>query len=187
MGASVGAIRTPQFVVMDGIAFGFQGDFCTLIYDAPPRYERMKALYDPCDAYFEQLEGTALTLQVVLPASTAPDASARAETRRRLATIDPRVRRLVTVAVGDDVRAAVVRVIMRGIFAISPRRSTRSVSEIIPTAVEHLLSDRSEVTPRRHELVRLVDACFDALHVTESDRALAFGNSAVRSHSSSPS
>lgn len=35
---------TPSVVDVDGIAFGFLGDFCLLAYKVPPRYERMKRL-----------------------------------------------------------------------------------------------------------------------------------------------
>lgn len=91
--SDVPALPGSSVALVDGIAFGCHGDFSALVYNVPPRQERMTRLYDLCDAYLARLGGTTLTLQVVLPRSTAPDAAARAETRKRLAIIDPQVRR----------------------------------------------------------------------------------------------
>lgn len=183
VGADPDRSGTSSIIDVDGIAFGVLGDLCLLVYKVPPRYERMKRLYDHCDAFLSRVTqngGTALTLQIVLPSSTPPDGPARAETRRRLVTIDPQVRRLVTVGVGDDVTTSMVRVLMRGIFMLSPYRATRFVTETVPRGVELLCADRSAVTPRKHEIVALVGRAFDVLHVGEAERALAFGNTFFR-------
>lgn len=83
----------------------------------------------------------------------------------------------MTVAVGDDVTTSMVRVLMRGIFMLSPYRATRFVTETVPRGVELLCADRSTSTPHRHEIVALVERAFDVLRVGEAERALAFGNS----------
>lgn len=171
-----------ELVNVDGIAFGYLGDLCILVYNVPPRFERMHRLYDHCDAFLAKITragGTALTLQIVLPSSTPPDGPARTETRHRLATIDPQVRRLVTVAVGDDVKTSMVRVLMRGIFMLSAYRDTRFVTDTVPPAVELLCADRSASTPRRHEIVALIGRAFDLLGVHEAERAVSFGNSSI--------
>lgn len=163
-------------VAFSGIAVGAVGDLVVLVYVAPPRFERMRWMYDRCEEIVSRLPDTVLTLQIVLPSSTPPDSRARAETRHRLNKIDPKVRRLVTVAVGDDIKAAMVRVLMRGIFMLSPRRDARFVTETVPQGIETLFVGRSELTPRRHEAVALVQRCFDELDVDEAERASSFGN-----------
>jgi hypothetical protein len=165
-----------------GIAVGNLGDLCVIVYVETPDLARLRWLYDHCDAILRAHPESFLGLQVILPSSNAPDGPARLETRRRLPAIDPHVRRLATVAVGDDIKAAVVRTIIRCTFMLSPLRTTRFVTDTVSRALDSLLTDASKLTPRRSEATLFIQSCFDVLRVDEDERSAAFGypSSAVR-------
>lgn len=147
-GAMGGAL---ELVVSDGIAFAYGGDTVVIVYASPARLQRTQWLFDRIEAQaarHAQLNG----LMVLLPSSDVPDAETRAENTRRMANLRGRLRRVVTVILGDDMRTSLVRSIMRAMFLLQGQSRVQQIVGSTEEGLRRLLSEPTPLMPSRGQL-----------------------------------
>src|SRR5690349_5361732 len=98
--------------VFDGVGASTRGDLLLVVYKAAARVERTRWAFDVADELLAAHPAGIVGLMVVLPTADPPDAPARAENHTRFARLGPRLRRMVTVPVGNELRTMIVRTIM---------------------------------------------------------------------------
>lgn len=146
----------------DGVAVMARGDLLMAVWRAAGERERLRWAFERTDE-FAQTHPSFIILNVVLPSSDPPDAKGRTETSARFKGYGDRLRRLVTVALGDSFRQSVVRTIMRAFAVISGTSKIYVVAATVDEAIRELLKTGTTETPdatqiRRdvNELLRLV-------------------------------
>jgi hypothetical protein len=151
-----GAIETE-----DGVAVVKRGDLFQILYNAPARLHRTRWLFDRVEARTMGREFVALL--VVLSTSDPPDAATRAENTARLREIGPRLRRLVTVPVGDTFHGSIVRTIMRTLALVQGHGRTHFIRNTIDDGVACVLQAAGPSTPSVTRIREDLNAMFGAL------------------------
>lgn len=149
--------------VGDGVAVSFQGDVVILMWKAASRAHRLAWLARELQSRSD-LESF-VVLQVILTSSSPPDGPANAEARRLLKSISGRMRRIVSVALGDSVWTSIVRAVMRAMVMVIGQSHLAVVTATVPEALGKIHEVRTEKTPSG---TALLAACADvaaALHV----------------------
>jgi hypothetical protein len=147
----------------DGVGLVAAGDVFVVIYALPARLHRTQWLFDRMDELAVKAEGTLCGLMVILPTADSPDAATRAENARRLRALQGRLRRLVTVVIGDTFRLNLVRTIMRTMFLLQRQSHLLVVSSTLDEGLHALLEQGSSETPPRSTLGLLVRKLSEAL------------------------
>jgi hypothetical protein len=153
-----------KVLVHDGVAVLARGDVLLIVYQGAARLERSRWLFDRMD---ELTQGRAsfMALMVVLPTADPPDAPTRRENSARLKKVESRLRRLITAAVGDAFRTAIVRTVMRAIAAIHGKSGVHFVVETVGAGVTRLREAASPDTPSPEELLDDLRRMHEALGV----------------------
>jgi hypothetical protein len=149
-----------EVVVSDGIAFAHAGDTALIVYASPARLLRTRWLFDRLDEMTARVAHINILL-IVLPSADVPDADTRAENTRRMGRLRGRLRRVITVVIGDSMRLTLVRTIMRAMFLVQGQSRVQSIVNTIDEGMELLLSTP---TPNMPERAQLTAALTDISH-----------------------
>jgi hypothetical protein len=144
----------------DGMAFLSAGDVFLVIWKEPSREHRIRWLFDQVDAAIATQPGGIIGMQLVLPTSSPPDGPARAENYKRMREIGPRMRRVVTVPLGDALWVTLVRTIMRGLMLVTGQSKMQFVADNEEQGYDLLYEAASPATPTR----KMLSAGFDEMH-----------------------
>jgi hypothetical protein len=157
--------RPFELVVSDGIAFAHAGDTAVIVYAADARLERTKWLYDQVDHLTARM-APANGLLIVLPSSAVPDAETRAENTHRMRRLRGRLRRVVTVILGDGLRISLARSIMRAMFLLHGQARVQSIVCSVDEGIALLLSEPTERMPERAQIDAVLREICDQLSCT---------------------
>ncbi len=149
--------------VHDGVAMPRRGDLCLIVYQKPARLERTRWLFDEIERAFDDAAADLVGLLVVLPSADPPDAATHQENYARLRKLGARVRRLVTVPVGNAFKMSVVRAVMRGLNVVLGHSGTRFVADSIDAGITRLLEAKGSNTPPVGQILADLRALYLAL------------------------
>lgn len=149
--------------VKDGIAVATAGDVVLVLWDAPSRAPRIRWIFDATEAQIRTIPEGVITLQLIRSTASPPDAEARAENARGLTRVGDRLRRLVTIPLGDDFWTTCVRTIMRGMFVLQGQSGRLVVSARVDMGITELLKAASSRTPSRRDIDSGVGQLFAAM------------------------
>jgi hypothetical protein len=152
-----------KVLLNDGVGVVRRGDTILVVYQKDARLHRTRWLFDVVDRVLATTDSEILVLMVVLPTADPPDSETREENTRRLRTIGPRGRRLVTTPVGNAFRVSVVRAIMRGLNVALGHSGTRFVTNTVEEGVALILEAKSERTPNARQIFTDLAAIYTAL------------------------
>ena len=124
-----------------------RGDTCLVVYQKAARIERTRWLFDVVENYLLDHETDLLAFLIVLPSADPPDAPTRQENTDRMKKIGHRIRRLVTMPIGNAFKANLVRAVMRGLNVLTGHSDTRSIADTVDEGLDELLGFASERTP----------------------------------------
>ncbi len=160
-----GAELVPQgkVLVYDGVGMLFRGDACLIVYQKAARIERTRWLFDVVENYLLDNAHSLLAFLIVLPSADPPDAATRQENADRMKKIGPRVRRLVTMPIGNDFKVNLVRAIMRGLNLLVRDSGKRSIADTIDEGIDELLADASAQTPSARQIRDDIGVIYQAL------------------------
>lgn len=148
----------------DGVAVLGRGDVFLIVYQAAARLERSRWLFDRLDE-FAARKTSFMALMVVLPTADPPDAPTRKENTARLKKVEKQLRRLVTAAVGDAFRSAIVRTVMRALAAIHGKSGVHFVVDTVGLGVTRVRESASPETPSPEDLLDDLRKLHEALGV----------------------
>jgi hypothetical protein len=162
-------VQAPEGKVLlhDGVGMLRRGDTCLIVYQKAARLERTRWLFDVVDEMIATTGFDLLALLIVLPSADPPDTPTHQENYLRLRRLGSRVRRLVTVPVGNEFRTSVVRAVMRGLNVILGHSGTRFVANRVDAGITRLLEVSSLRTPPASQILADVRALY--LTLGESD------------------
>jgi hypothetical protein len=153
----------PEVKTLDGVGFINRGDTIVVVYRAPARLHRSRWLYFLADKAAKENPDGIVALMVILPTADPPDAETRAENTTRMRKLAPSLRRFVTVALGDDLRVAVVRTVMRALAVLQGKSKVHFVSDTVEDGVSLLREAAGPKTPAAAQLMEDVEALYRAL------------------------
>lgn len=158
-------VQAPEGKVLlhDGVGMLRRGDVCLIVYQKPARLERTRWLFDIVDEMVEKTDLELLGFMIVLPSSEPPDAPTHQENFVRLRKLGKRVKRLVTVPVGNAFKMSVVRAVMRGLNVILGHSNTRFISDNVDAGLARLLEAKGPSTPAVSQIVADLRALYLAL------------------------
>ena len=136
-----------KVLVYDGVGMLIRGDTCLIVYQKAARIERTRWLFDVVENYLLDNETDLLAFLIVLPSADPPDGRTRQENTDRLKKIGHRVRRLVTMPIGNEFKANLVRAVMRALNVVLGHSDTRSIADTVDEGLDELLRFASERTP----------------------------------------
>jgi hypothetical protein len=152
--------RIQEIATYDGVAFAQAGETALIIYALPAKIDRTRWLFDRLDEMLARVDTRICVFMVVLPGADPPDAATRAENDRRLRAMFGRLRRVVTVVLGDGFRINVVRTVMRAMFIMQRQSHLLHVASTLDEGLRHVLRDAPEQTPARNTLESVLrDMC----------------------------
>jgi hypothetical protein len=160
-----GAELFPQgkVLVYDGVGVLFRGDTCLVVYQRPARIERTRWLFDVVENYLLDNDTDLLAFMIVLPSADPPDARTRQENNDRMRKIGHRIRRLVTMPIGNAFRVNIVRTIMRGLSLLAGHSDTRSIADTVEEGLDAILEVKSERTPPASQIRADIAEIYKAL------------------------
>jgi hypothetical protein len=160
-----GADIVPQgkVLVYDGVGMLLRGDTCLVVYQKPARIERTRWLFDVVANYLLDHDGDLLAFLIVLPSADPPDARTRQENNDRMRKLGHRIRRLVTLPIGNAFKVNIVRTVMRGLSLLAGHSDTRSIVDTFEEGVDALLEVASERTPKASQIRDDIAAIYQAL------------------------
>ena len=144
-------VASLEVVVSDGFAFAHGGDTAVLVYKAPARLQRIRWTFDRIEELADR-EAPINGLLIVLESSDLPDAASRAENTRRMVELRGRLRRVVTVVLGDSMRVSLVRTVMRAMFLLQGMSRVQHIVSSVDDGLTNLLSDPTPKMPTRAQL-----------------------------------
>jgi len=151
----------------DGVAILRRGDTCLIVYQKAARLERTRWLFDVIDGVLDRTNLDLLGLMIVLPSADPPDAATGQENFARLGKLGARVRRLVTVPVGNAFTINVVRAVMRGLNIVLGHSGTRFVADTVEAGLARLLEAKSPKTPTPSQIIADIRSLYLALGEAE--------------------
>src|SRR5262245_17122898 len=118
LAAHGGSMTSSAIRIGDGVAMSLHGDIIVLLWKSASRQHRIlwlgrqiSELTAPLDSY--------VVLQLILPSSNPPDGAASAEVKRLIKSVEGKMRRLVSVPLGDTMWASIVRSVMRAMVVVT--------------------------------------------------------------------
>jgi hypothetical protein len=155
----------PQGKVLtyDGVGMLFRGDTCLIVYQKAARIERTRWLFDVVENYLLDHDTDLLAFMIILPSADPPDAATRQENAERMRKIGPRVRKLVTMPIGNAFKVQMVRAIMRGIDFVLRHADKRSTADTVDEGLQQLLEDASSHTPPAGQIRDDIGVIYQAL------------------------
>jgi hypothetical protein len=122
------------------------GDVCLAVWTGPTDAPRLRIMAAEISAIANRNAGSLVVCQFVVSASRPPDADARAEIVAMLQR-KGRLRRFITVPVGDAFWVGVVRSIMRAFFVLVRRSEMMVIADDEQAAIASILEAKSARTP----------------------------------------
>lgn len=144
-------VQSLEVVVSDGFAFAHGGDTAVIVYKSPARVTRIRWIFDRIEELAARV-GPLNGLLIVLPSSDLPDAQTRAENTRRMVELRGRLRRVVTVVLGDSMRVSLVRTIMRAMFLLQGMSRVQHIVNSVDEGLVTLLNDPTARMPSRPQI-----------------------------------
>lgn len=133
----------------DGVFTAAAGDVVLILWDAPSRAPRIKWLFDVVEAHARRVANGVLLLQIIRESSSPPDAEGRAENTRGFKRTGDKLRKMVTVPVGDAIWTRLVRTVMRGMFLLQGKSDQLVVCARVFEGITELLKSAGPRTPAR--------------------------------------
>lgn len=130
----------------------FRGDTCLIVYQKAARIERTRWLFDVVQNYLLDHEGNLLVFLIVLPTADPPDAPTRQENSDRTRVIGHRIRKLITIPIGNTFKVTVVRTIMHAVDLLLGNSATRSTATTVDEGLAELLDAATERTPPMRQI-----------------------------------
>ena len=145
-----------------------------VVYRSAARLHRTRWLFDQAEVIAARnLNGT-VVFMVVLPSADPPDKETRAENSARLKKLGDKVRRVVTVPVGDGLRVSIVRTVMRALALVQVQAQSFCIANTIDEGLRRLREVATAETPSRETIVadlrRLYEALGETSPLTLSER-----------------
>jgi hypothetical protein len=158
-------VRAPEGTVLtlDGVSMLHRGDTCLMLYQKAARLHRTRWLFDVLDAALEGPSRDILGLLIVLPSADPPDVATHRENYERLGKIDPLVRRLVTVPIGNALKTGIVRAVMRGLNVVTGRSKRHFIADSVEDGIAQLLEAKGPQTPSTEQILTDVRALYLSL------------------------
>jgi hypothetical protein len=148
----MGMNMQPRIQTGDGVAFAEIGDVLLMAWSAPARIDRARFVTGCLKTSLRATTGSLILVQLILPSSSPPDAPTRAEAAHQIAIVGHRLRRLVTVPLGDGMWTILVRMIMRGIALFQKFSGASVVVDDVDEALHQINLVRRPTTPTGAEL-----------------------------------
>jgi hypothetical protein len=136
----------------DGVATVGSGDVLFVLWKLAPTVERYDWFESRLDEFAAQ-QASFVICQLILPTSTPPNARIRARTRETLARLRPKLRRVVSVPLGDALWMSVVRVVMRGMAIVTGHAETSTIASTLHEGLDQVTAAASSNTPGRADFV----------------------------------
>lgn len=146
----------PRTADGDGISFTEHGDVAVLVWTGDARLERARWATTQLERVMRERSGPIIAIQLVRSTSKPPDGPARAEAGHQLELLGPRLRRLITLPLGDAFWMSVVRTVLRAMTLLSRHSAVATVVSNIDEAVAEVDKVRSSMTPTNAELRALL-------------------------------
>lgn len=140
----------------DGVAFGEMGDVVVMSWSAPVRIERAHWMTDRLQRRLSARDDSLVIVQLISVSATPPDAATRAQGAYMLTLVGPRTRCLVTLALGNDLWAILVRMINRTIARWSAVSKTSHFVKSIDEVLLEIDRVRTVDTPPGAEIFELL-------------------------------
>jgi hypothetical protein len=148
----------------DGVAIAECGDVLLVVWKSDATLARYDWFEPRVFAMAERHESIAIC-QFILSSSRPPDAALRARLRATLVRLGPRMRRLVSVPIGDAIWLTLVRGIMRGMAILSGQSGAVFVAANVESALDRIAQVRTADTPSRDVLAGTAEESARALGV----------------------
>jgi hypothetical protein len=164
---SGGGAKTPQVKTRDGVATVAVGNVLFAMWKAGASVERWRiCVVSELEALMQKYPEGIIHVQLILPSSSPPNGATRTAVQTDVRRIGPKMRRLVTVAIGDSIWQSVVRTLVRTMLLLSGHAK----QQVVAATVGEGLDKVAEVAPRgpsRAELQAGVDALYAALDAVD--------------------
>lgn len=157
----------------DGVGTITHGDVFIMLWRDGTRQDQTRWVFERVEAHAAKHPSGTLVFQLILPTSSLPDGSTRADNQKRLKVLSPQLRRIVTVPLGDAIWLSLVRTTMRGIAMVSGCGKTQLVADDEASGLDALLQAAGRDTPPRHELAHRIDDLYRALDVAHRPLSIA--------------
>jgi hypothetical protein len=152
-----------KVLTYDGVGVLRRGDTFLIVYQKAARLERTRWLFDLMDAELAETDANILALLIVLPTADPPDGPTREENVTRLRKIGHRVRRLVTVPIGNSFKVSLVRTVMRSLNVVLGHSDTRFIVDTVQEGLTQLLEAKSARTPSAEQILADIGAIYVGL------------------------
>jgi len=155
----------------DGLVIARSGDVVFAVWKLPATRERFELFERMLEATGRE-HASFVVCQLILASSAPPNAKLRAHMHAVMRAYEGRLRRVVSVPLGDALWIAVVRVVMRGMALFSGLSATSTTAGSAAEGLDQILAAASEATPPREVLVDAVRAACVALGVEANELGL---------------
>lgn len=155
----------------DGLAAVQCGDVLIVLWKLPATSER----FDWLEARLHEAaraHASFVVCQVILASSSPPNARLRARIREVMDGLRGKMRRVVSVALGDAVWMSVVRVVMRGLSILSGHGDASTIARTAREGLDHILAAAGPDTPDRDALEDALASAAAALGIDVADIGL---------------
>ena len=159
-------IVPPNIEVFDGVAVSRRGDLLVFLYEGDARLHRTRWAFDRADELARMYPNGILILFLIPPGSAPPDAATRSENAVRFRKLLPSIRRFVTVPLGDALRAAIVRAVMRAMILVQRQASRHVIADTESEAISSVLELAGRDTPNRQTIEAEIRALRETLATT---------------------
>jgi hypothetical protein len=156
----------PNIQVFDGVAISQRGDLLVFVYEGDARVHRTRWAFDRADEFARKHPGGILILFLIPPGSAPPDGATRSENAVRFRQLLPGIRRFVTVPLGDAMRAAIVRAVMRAMILVQRHSRSHVIADTESEAISFVLEVGGKDTPGRAMIEADIRALREALATT---------------------
>jgi len=157
------AIPKGEVIDSDGIGILVRGDFVAIVGKAPARLQRTKKLFDILDEAATSSSQGIVVMIVILPTADPPDKETREVTSERTNKLGSKLRRIVTIPIGDSFHLSIVRTVMRAMSVIRGRASLDKVTDTIESGIEIALEAKSSLTPSRGQILSDFKSIYNVL------------------------
>jgi hypothetical protein len=151
-------------LVNDGIALIVRGDAMLTLWNAPARLHRSRWVFDHLDLLADAQPSGVVGMMIILSTADPPDAATRTENLVRLRRLTGRLRRVVTVIIGDELHQTVVRTVLR-LLAIPLGSGRLVVERSIDAGLVRMREAESRATPSLAELQEAVAELYTSLEL----------------------
>jgi hypothetical protein len=148
-------VRGARIETFEGVGVATLRDVVIVSWTSASTEARVRWAFDTAETARRGNPSGMLVLQLIARSSSPPNAAARKVAHDRFSEAGSMIRRIVTVPLGDDFWAAIVRSIMRGVFLLSGH-SKRHFVATKNGAIDVLLEDASATTPTKGEIEEII-------------------------------